>query len=72
MKKLPSLKIAEARVTEKGGGVYQIEAWVTNDGYLPFPTAMGKRNKIPATGGIITLEGDRCGAPFRQEEDPGE
>jgi hypothetical protein len=56
VKKLPSLKIAEARVTEKGGGVYQIEAWITNEGYLPFPTAMGKRNKIPAPA-VLTLEG---------------
>ncbi|MCI0522883.1 MAG: M14 family metallopeptidase, partial [Bacteroidales bacterium] len=56
VKKLPSLKIAEAKVTGKGGGVYQIEAWITNEGYLPFPTAMGKRNKVPAPA-ILTLDG---------------
>ncbi|HNT93821.1 MAG TPA: M14 family zinc carboxypeptidase [Bacteroidales bacterium] len=55
--KLPKLTIAEAKVTEKGGGVYQLEAWIANEGYLPFPTAMGKRNKVPAPA-IITLEGD--------------
>ncbi len=57
MKKLPKLQIGETKLTEKGGGVYQLEAWITNDGYLPFPTAMGKRNKIPAPA-IITIEGN--------------
>lgn len=55
--KLPRLAITEAKVTEKGGGVYQLEAWIANEGYLPFPTAMGKRNKVPAPA-IITLEGE--------------
>jgi len=57
VKRLPKLSIAEVKVTEKGGGVYQLEAWVTNERYLPYPTAMGKRNKIPAPA-IMTLEGD--------------
>ena len=57
VKKLPRLAIAEVKTTEKGGGVYQLEAWVTNDGYLSFPIAMGKRNKVPAPA-ILTLEGD--------------
>ena len=56
VKRLPKLAIAQVKVTEKGGGVYQLEAWVTNEGFLPFPTAMGKRNKIPAPA-IMTLEG---------------
>jgi hypothetical protein len=56
VKKLPSLKIADTKVTEKGGGVWQLEVWISNEGYLPFPTAMGKRNKIPAPA-IITLDG---------------
>lgn len=56
VKKLPVLKISETKVISRGGGVYQLEAWIMNDGYLPFPTAMGKRNKIPAPA-IVTLEG---------------
>lgn len=56
VKRLPKLAIAQVKVTEKGGGVYQVEAWVTNEGFLPFPTAMGKRNKVPAPA-IMTLEG---------------
>ena len=57
VKKLPKLAIAEATVTEKGGGVWQLEAWVANEGFLPFPTAMGKRNKAPAPA-ILIIEGD--------------
>ena len=57
VKRLPRLAIAEVKMTDKGGGVYQLEAWVTNEGFLPFPTAMGKRNKVPAPA-IVTLEGD--------------
>jgi hypothetical protein len=57
VKRLPKLQLSETKLTEKGGGVYQLEAWVTNEGYLPFPTAMGKRNKIPVPA-ILTLEGD--------------
>ena len=56
VKRLPKLSIAQVKVTEKGGGVYQLEAWVTNEGFLAFPTAMGKRNKVPAPA-IMTLEG---------------
>ena len=58
VQRLPRLAIAEVKTTEKGGGVYQLEAWVTNEGYLSFPIAMGKRNKVPAPA-ILTLEGDR-------------
>lgn len=57
VKRLPRLTIAEVKTTEKGGGVYQLEAWVTNEGYFSFPIAMGKRNKVPAPA-ILTLEGD--------------
>lgn len=57
VKKLPKLTIAEAKATDKGGGVWQLEAWISNEGFLPFPTAMGKRNKAPAPA-ILTIEGD--------------
>ncbi len=57
VKKLPSLKIGDVTVSSKGGGLYQVEAWVTNEGYLPFTIAMGRRNRIPPPA-IVTLEGD--------------
>jgi len=57
VKRLPKLAITQVKMTDKGGSVYQLEAWVTNEGYLSFPTAMGKRNKAPAPA-ILTLEGE--------------
>ena len=54
--KMPRIKIGTTTVKPLGGGVYEIEAWVENAGYLPYPTAMGRRNAriMPV---IITLEG---------------
>ncbi len=57
VKKMPLLKISDVKVTEKGGGVFQVEAWVENVNYLPFTTAMGRRNKIPAPA-VLTVEGN--------------
>jgi hypothetical protein len=54
---LPVLKISETKITPKGGGLYQLEAWISNEKYLPYPTAMGKKNKQPAPV-ICTLEGN--------------
>ena len=45
---LPRLRISETKVTSKGGGLYQLETWISNDKYLPYPTAMGKKNRQPA------------------------
>ena len=54
--KMAQIKIAKTEVRAHGGGVYQIKAWVENTGYLPYPTAMGKRNSriLPV---IVSLEG---------------
>jgi hypothetical protein len=37
------VKIAKTEAVELGNGIYRIKAWVENSGYLPYPTAMGKR-----------------------------
>ena len=54
--KMARIKIGKTEVKPLGGGVYRIEVWVENAGYLPYPTAMGRRNTriIPV---IVTLEG---------------
>ncbi len=57
VKKLPRLAITEVKATDKGGGIFQVEAWVTNEGFLPYPTAMGKRNRAPAPA-ILVLDGE--------------
>ena len=51
------LKISDTKITPKGGGLYQLEVWISNEKYLPYPTAMGKKNKQPAPV-ICTLEGN--------------
>ena len=54
--KLPELAIHESKVTAKGAGVYQLELWIENKAYLPYPIAIGKRNEQPYPV-ILTLEG---------------
>lgn len=55
--KMARIGIKETKVEALGGGLYRLSVWVENSGYLPYPTAMGKRNNriLPA---IITLEGE--------------
>jgi hypothetical protein len=54
--RMARIKIGKTEVKSLGGGIYSIEVWVENAGYLPYPTAMGRRNNriVPA---IVTLEG---------------
>lgn len=54
--KLPELAIYESKVIAKGAGIYQLEIWVENKGFLPYPIAIGKRNEQPYPV-ILTLEG---------------
>jgi len=53
--KLPVLRISDFKVKSMGANVYSIDIWVENTKYLPFPTAMGKRNNQPAPA-ILTLD----------------
>lgn len=53
---LPLLKISDTKLTSNGGGIYKLEAWISNEKYLPYPTAMGNKNKQPAPV-ICTVEG---------------
>jgi hypothetical protein len=54
--KMAKIRIGKTEVKSLGGGIYSIEAWIENAGYLPYPTAMGRRNNrnLPV---IVTLEG---------------
>jgi hypothetical protein len=56
VKKMPRIRIADAKIKELGAGVYEIKVWVENAGGLPYPTAMGRRNQriLPV---IVTLNG---------------
>jgi hypothetical protein len=55
--KMARIRIGRTEVKPRGAGIYQVKAWIENTGYLPYPTAMGKRNKrnLPV---IVSLEGD--------------
>jgi hypothetical protein len=54
--RLPRLRIAKTEVLAKGSGVFDVTVWVENRGYLPFPTAMGKRNQhVPPA--VVTVKG---------------
>ena len=55
--KLPDLHLMKEVVTDLGAGVYRLEFFVENKGVLPYPTAMGSRNKQPAPV-ILILEGE--------------
>jgi len=55
--KMARIRIADAKVTNLGGGVYEVKAWIENTGDLPYPTAMGARNqRIPPV--VVTLRGE--------------
>ena len=54
--KMAHMKIGKTEVKPLGGGIYAVEVWVENTGYLPYPTAMGRRNNrhVPV---VVSLEG---------------
>jgi len=54
--RMARIRISKTEVKPLGGGVYGVEVWVENSGYLPYPTAMGRRNTriLPV---IVSLEG---------------
>ncbi len=55
--KLPRLKILKSEAVLKGISVYELTVWVHNAGGLPFPTAMGKRNRRVGPA-VVTVGGD--------------
>jgi len=56
-RKMARIKIGGTEVKTVGSGVYKIKTWVENTGYLPYPTAMGRRNKR-ITPIVVTLDGE--------------
>jgi hypothetical protein len=55
--KLARLKIQKTKVKASGADVYELTLWIENGGYLPFPTAMGKKNQHVGPA-VVTLRGD--------------
>lgn len=55
--KLPDIQIMKEAVTDLGAGIYRLEIFIENKGVLPYPTAMGSRNKQPSPM-VVVLEGE--------------
>ena len=55
---LPDLHLYEIKTFEKGNGIYQLDIWIENRAFIPFPTDMGSRNRQPAPA-VLTLEGEQ-------------
>jgi len=54
--KLPRARILKTDAAARGGGVHELTVWVENSGALPFPTAMGRRNRqVPPL--VVSLGG---------------
>ncbi len=66
VKLLPKVEIGEVKIEKKGKDIWKVECWITNVGFLPYPTYQGKRSRrpIPAVvelehGSATILEGDK-------------
>ena len=55
--KIPQISFIDYKVENLGAGIYELEVFVENSGELPYPIAMGQRNREPAPV-VIKLEGD--------------
>jgi hypothetical protein len=55
---LPDLHIYEIKTTSNGNGVYQLDIWIENQAFIPFPTDMGSRNRQPAPA-VLSIEGEQ-------------
>jgi hypothetical protein len=54
--KIPSISMLSDKITDLGSGVYRLEIYIENKGNLPYPIAMGARNRQPAPV-VILLDG---------------
>lgn len=45
---LPQLAISKVKTSRRSAGVWLVEAWIANEGFLPYPTHQGKRSQRPA------------------------
>ena len=54
---LPEMAIQDVVLEKKSTGVWSVEAWIGNQGFLPYPTRQGQRCKRP-TPAVATLKGE--------------
>jgi hypothetical protein len=53
----PQIGIKKVEVEKKKNDIWKIDAWVVNNGFLPFPTHQGKRCQRPSPA-VATLSGE--------------
>jgi hypothetical protein len=53
---IPAVAVGKVDVEARGPGVWKLEAWVQNRGFLPYPTHQGERCRRP-TPVVVTIEG---------------
>jgi len=54
---LPSVAIEKVDVEPVSSGIWRVDAWIANQGFLPYPTHQGNRCKRP-TPAVVTLSAD--------------
>ncbi|MBT4408993.1 MAG: hypothetical protein HN686_11560 [Bacteroidetes bacterium] len=57
LKEIPKLSVETTKIKDLGENIFQLEVWIRNDGGLPFPTSMGKRNRTPVPA-VLIIEGE--------------
>ena len=55
---MPDVHIYDIKVSPLSSGIYQLEIWIENLAFIPFPTDMGSRNRQPAPA-VLTIEGNK-------------
>jgi hypothetical protein len=56
--KIPDIQLLNEKITSMGSGIFKLELFFENKGILPYPIAMGARNRQPAPV-IVTLESEK-------------
>jgi hypothetical protein len=54
---LPDIAIEKVEIEQRSNNVWKVEAWVVNNGFLPYPTHQGNRCERP-TPAVVTLSGE--------------
>jgi len=54
---LPKIAVKKVDITKRSDNVWQVDAWVANNGFLPYPTYQGKRCLRP-TPAVATIVGE--------------
>jgi hypothetical protein len=68
-KEIPRLEIYDQKIEPQGGGIYRVSIWIRNTRSLPFPIAMGARNKVPPPA-IVTVSGKEISFVSGRERTP--